>query len=100
MWGQRTDNRTSEVMPYPEGRASTEMFMQFDHVFHDLFQGIGVRGDRRSRTTIAAHIRRNAMPAFGGEGLHLRAARPGQSRASREGRSTKAHRQVQPANSA
>ena len=42
MRGQRPGNGASEIMPNPDGWASTKMVMQFDHIVDNLFQGIGV----------------------------------------------------------
>jgi hypothetical protein len=60
-------------MPDPDGRAGAEMVMQFNHVLNDLFEGIGIGGSGRRRTAVAAHVWRDAIPAFRGEGLDLRA---------------------------
>src|ERR1700678_239052 len=73
MRGKRRSDGTSEVVPDPDCRTGAKMIMQLHHVVNNLFHGIGLRDGRRRRTAIAAHVWRNAPPAFRREGLHLSA---------------------------
>ena len=73
MRGERPDHRASQIVPDPDGRPRPEVIVKFDHILHDLFQGIRLRGNRRRGSAVAAHVGRDAPPPLVRESFYLRA---------------------------
>src|ERR1700733_4591395 len=68
---QRRSHGAPQVVPDPDGGTASEMIVELDHVLDNLDQGIGRGVDWGGRAAVAPHIRRDATPALGREGLEL-----------------------------